>query len=320
MMAQSAAAPLAASSPSSLAFTGAVPAAPDAAWLAGIDTFLLDCDGVLWRGSHTIPGVDATVAWLRSLGKRVFYVTNNSTKSRRDVVDKLSSVCGIAALEEEVVSSAYAAALGARARGIKKAYVIGEKGLVAELEAVGIQVVGPGDETKPFGFGGLSLDSLDPGVEAVIAGFDGTLSYYKLAMGASYIRYRHAVFIATNRDATFPDAHMLLPGGGTVVQALETGSGKAPDLVAGKPSPGLLQVLEASVGLDRTRTVMVGDRLDTDILFGNAGGLHSTLLVMTGVTSAAALEALAEADPSRPTHVTPSFGGLRAHIEGAATA
>lgn len=290
-------------------------------WFAGISTFLLDCDGVLWRATEPVPGVDATLKTLRAAGKRVFFVTNNSTKSRAEYVRKLKATSGIDAREEEVLSSAYAAALYCRAHGVtKKVYCVGQAGLVAELEAVGLQVLGPADFDKPFAFGACNPAELDPDVQAVVAGFDGRASYYKLAQAVSYLRYVPGCkFVATNRDATYPDTHQLVPGGGIIVGALAIGAGREPDVVAGKPSLGLLDIIAGlEGGLDAAATCMVGDRLDTDIAFGNAGRLAASLLVLTGVTERAAAEALPPGDALRPTHVLDSLGSLAGLLERAA--
>jgi ribonucleotide monophosphatase NagD (HAD superfamily) len=138
----------------------------------------------------------------------------------------------------------------------------------------------------------------------------------KLERAASYLRYAspRVVFVATNRDVAYPDAHQLCPGGGALVAALETGSGRSPDVVAGKPSPHLIQLVRSATGLNPARTCMVGDRLDTDILFGNTGGFVSSLLVLTGVTSRDDVKALPEGDGRMPTHVVPSLGDLAAWI------
>lgn len=85
------------------------------------------------------------------------------------------------------------------------------------------------------------------------------------------------------------------------------GVGREPEMIAGKPSAHLLSLIEKHAGIDRRRACMVGDRLDTDILFGNRNGLHSTLLVMTGVTTDAELDALPADDPHIPTFVLDSF-------------
>ena len=289
------------------------------AWFASTRTFLLDCDGVLWKGTAPIPGAAESVAYLRAAGKRVLFVTNNSTKSRVDYVDKLSAMCGIPASAGDILSSAFAAATYARTAGLQRAYVIGQAGLHEEMQAAGLTTLGAADFDKPFAFGTLRPSDLDPAVDCVVVGFDGQFSYYKLNMAAAYLRYGapRVAFIATNRDATFPDTHMVLAGGGTLVSAVETAAGRPPDVVAGKPSTALLDILEAAEpDVHRAHCCMVGDRLDTDIAFGNAGKLGSTLLVMTGVTHEADLEAITD-DLHRPRFVLPSFADLVGVLEAA---
>ncbi len=130
-------------------------------------------------------------------------------------------------------------------------------------------------------------------------------------MASTYLRTRPDVrFIATNTDASYPDAFGFVPGSGALVAALATGCGRKPDMVAGKPSAGLLDLVERATGMTRSRTVMVGDRLDTDIVFGNAGGLAGSLLVLTGVSTPDDVARFPPGDHHRPTHVVPSFGTL----------
>jgi ribonucleotide monophosphatase NagD (HAD superfamily) len=140
-------------------------------------------------------------------------------------------------------------------------------------------------------------------------GFDGAFNYFKLQRAVSYLRYASPPipFVATNRDSTYPDKHQLVPGGGTLVAAVEAGAGRAPDVVAGKPSQGLVALVQSATGLDPSRTCMVGDRLDTDIAFGNLGG-YTTLLVLTGIASRGSLDTAVEAE--RPDYVVESLGDL----------
>jgi 4-nitrophenyl phosphatase len=249
---------------------------------------------------------------LRAHGKRVYFVSNNSTKSRTDYVEKLKTIAGIDCEPADVISSAFAAATWCKENNItKKIYCLGMSGLVSELREIGLQVLGEEDFNKKFAFGTFSPSMLDAEVEAVVAGFDGNLSYSKIAIASSYLRYRpHVKFVATNRDASFPDSNMIIPGGGIVVGAVELGSGRKPDVVTGKPSLDMLDILSKSHGLDRTRTCMVGDRLDTDIVFGARGGLASRLLVLTGVSHESELETFSAGDPHIPTHIAASFGQL----------
>ena len=117
-------------------------------------------------------------------------------------------------------------------------------------------------------------------------------------------------FVATNADASYPDTFGFVPGGGSLVAALQTGSSRKPDIIAGKPNTSLLDLIETATGIQRDRTCMIGDRLDTDILFGNSGKLSSTLLVLTGVSSVHDAEKFPNGDHHRPTHVINSFGEI----------
>ena len=313
--------PTSLSSPSdgaSIARLDRLPPAQLRAWLAGLSTFLCDCDGVLWRGETGVPGVARTVDALRARGKRVLFVTNNSTKSRREYVAKLRKSAGIECAPEDVISSAFAAAAYCAREGLsRKLYVLGGAGLVEELREAcpGVEVQGPEDWGREFAFGQLRpAEHLDAGVQAVVIGFDARFCYYKLAIAAMHLRYTpRCRFVATNRDLSYPDAHCFVPGGGSLVEALAAGSGRQPDVVAGKPSLDLLALVDGG-RLDRARACMVGDRLDTDILFGNAGGLRATLLVLTGVSSLEEAER-AGAGGLRPTCALPSFGDLGELLE-----
>jgi len=261
-------------------------------WFAGVEAVLLDCDGVIWRGATPIPGAAEAVEALRTAGKRVVFVSNNSTKSRTTYVTKLRNICGIEAVVGDIMSSAFAAAKLLKSRKLEPAeghddvgvFVVGEGGLHEELRALGFRTIGQDEGGgKPFDFAGFELSQLDGGVRAVVQGFDTSFSYNKMALAASYIRYRGAEYIATNTDETFPAHGLLIPGGGSMVAALRTGCGVEPT-VAGKPSPKLMELISDELGVEPGRCVMVGDRLNTDIRFGNVTGAR-TALVMTGVTT-----------------------------------
>jgi len=174
-------------------------------------------------------------------------------------------------------------------------------------------------------FGTLRPADLDPDVEAVVAGLDIHVSYAKLARAVCYLRQTRdppVTFIATNTDATFPDAHMVIPGGGIIIAAIATGAGRQPDVVAGKPNPALVDLIGVGggVGIDKARTAMVGDRLDTDIAFGSLAGLAARILVTaTGVHSEADIPGVAGGIVSEDGAGTPSLaagrdgGGIPAH-------
>lgn len=225
------------------------------------------------------------------VGKKVVFVTNNSTKSRQDYVQKLSGL-GITAETDDVFGSSYSSAVYiSRILTLppnkRKVFVLGEAGIETELRAEGVPFIGGTDsalrrDMTPEDFRSLADGSaLDPEVGVVLVGLDFHFNYLKLATAFQYIR-RGALFLATNIDSTLPNAGSLFPGAGSVVAPLALAAGKQP-VSSGKPSAAMMDAIEGKFKLDRARTCMVGDRLNTDIQFGIDGRLGGTLAVLTGV-------------------------------------
>ncbi|KAF9391606.1 hypothetical protein CPB97_006110 [Podila verticillata] len=276
------------------------------------DTFLLDCDGVLWHGSQVLEGILDTVDFLRKNGKRLVFVTNNSTLSRANYVKKFKRL-GIQATEKDIFSSAFATAVYLRNilnfPADKRAYVIGESGIVDELAAVGIETTGASADNgivmTHAGFGNIEQD---PSVGAVVCGFDLNLNYTKLAKAFTYLNNKEqgVHFILTNDDTTFPSPNGIFPGTGSLCAPLITSLKRNP-LVMGKPNKPMLDCFFSNYHTDPSRTCMVGDRLDTDIDFGAQGGI-ATLMVLTGVSTEH--EAMDPAQPIKPTYIIQSFGEL----------
>uniref|UniRef100_A0A0D9W6K5 phosphoglycolate phosphatase n=1 Tax=Leersia perrieri TaxID=77586 RepID=A0A0D9W6K5_9ORYZ len=255
-----------------MAAAGAVPAAKleDAdALIDSVETFIFDCDGVIWKGDKLIDGVPETLDLLRSKGKRLVFVTNNSTKSRKQYGKKFETL-GL---------------------NVNEVYVIGEEGILKELELAGFQYLGgPSDGDKKIELKPGFYMEHDKDVGAVVVGFDRYFNYYKVQYGTLCIRENPGcLFIATNRDAVthLTDAQEWA-GGGSMVGAI-LGSTKQEPLVVGKPSTFMMDYLAKKFGITTSQICMVGDRLDTDILFGQNGGCK-TLLVLSGVTSVQMLQ------------------------------
>lgn len=253
-----------------------------------VETFIFDCDGVIWKGDKLIEGVPQTLDMLRSRGKRLVFVTNNSTKSRKQYGKKFESL-GLDVSEEEIFASSFAAAAYLKSIDFpkdKKVYVIGEEGILKELELAGFQYLGgPEDGQKKIELKPGYLMEHDENVGAVVVGFDRYFNYYKVQYGTLCIRENPGcLFIATNRDAVthLTDAQEWA-GGGSMVGAL-CGSTQREPLVVGKPSTFMMDYVASEFGILKSQICMVGDRLDTDILFGQNGGCK-TLLVLSGVTS-----------------------------------
>ncbi|SSD59784.1 related to 4-nitrophenylphosphatase [Saccharomycodes ludwigii] len=257
------------------------------------DTFLFDCDGVLWSGSILLPKVKETLKLLAKLNKQLIFVTNNSTKSRKNYTKKFASF-GIDVTEDQIIGSSYATAtyihnvLKMPTVGTK-IWIVGESGIEEELKQYGYETIGGSDEklleewnpsTTPF-------LPLDPNVKCVVVGLDTKINYHKLCIAFQYLTTvrdnKETLFIATNNDSTFPSHNMILPGVGSIVESLVTSTGRNP-IICGKPYTPMLDALfEAKPNLVKERCCMVGDRLNTDIKFGIDGKLGGTLLVLTGI-------------------------------------
>lgn len=182
--------------------------------LDSVDSVLFDCDGVIWRGDQVIPGAPQVINLLKEHGKKVFFVTNNSSKTRRMYADKMSTL-GFSVTEEEVFGTAYCCAMFLkRSCGLEgKVYLIGGGAMRQELEAVGIQQTGVGPDHvcgKQSDWAGVPLD---PEVRAVVVGFDEHFSYMKLNRALQYLLQEDCLFVGTNRDNRLPlEGGKAVPG------------------------------------------------------------------------------------------------------------
>jgi HAD superfamily hydrolase (TIGR01457 family) len=250
------------------------------------DAFLLDLDGVLYRGDSPIPKAPETVEALRSLGKRLAFVTNNSSRTPEAVVAHLASV-GVGAEPGEVETSSLTTAATLRDRSVRRAAVIGEEGLRSAMASAGIEIV-PADA--------------DP--DAVVLGWDRKVTYDDLR-DASLAVQRGATLYASNDDVSYPAPDgFTWPGAGAILAALEAATGVKAE-VFGKPhTPILRAALERAGG---GRPLVIGDRLETDI-DGAANAGWDAALVLTGIST----RAEAEAAPQPPTYVLDDLSGLLA--------
>ncbi len=228
-------------------------------------------DGVTNLGDSPIPGAAETITAIQQTGRKVYFLTNNSSRSRAFYKKKLAGF-GIDVDERFIFTSAYAAALYLAAQNSgKNVYVVGEHGLAEELESAGLTPVTSTDQ-YPY-----------TQIDYVVVGIDRAFTYDKLFYAHHALTRGHAELIATNRDSTYPTEDGEIPGGGSIVAAVATACGREP-ITIGKPSPFALEMILRDAGATAPESAMVGDRLDTDIAAGNNLGLH-TVVVLTGVTS-----------------------------------
>ena len=229
--------------------------------------YLIDMDGVLYRGSEVIPGADRFVAELRRRNIPFRFLTNNSQRNRRDVVAKLARM-GIDVEEHHVYTCAMATATFLeRQKPGGTAFVIGEGGLLTALHQHGYAIV-------------------DHDPDYVVVG-EGRTFNLELVEAAVRMILRGAKLVATNLDPNCPTKDGLRPGCGAMVAMLETAT-ETKAFSVGKPSPFMMRAARKDLGLSTDETTMIGDTMSTDILGGVQLGFH-TVLVLSGGTSRDAL-------------------------------
>jgi len=224
-----------------------------------------DMDGVLYRGEQPLPAAAELVAELEKRGIGFVMVTNNATKTPEEYAAKLARM-GMTVPAERIVTSAIATRDWMRQR-----YEPGTTVYVLGMAALQ-QAIYDGGYFVPAG----------RDAQVVVNGADFTLTYEKLKIATLAIR-AGADWIATNADRTFPSEEGLIPGSGAIVAALQAATDRAP-IVIGKPEPAMVLRAADLLGVPPDQLLVVGDRLDTDILAGQRAG-SLTALVLTGVST-----------------------------------
>jgi phosphoglycolate/pyridoxal phosphate phosphatase family enzyme len=228
---------------------------------------ILDCDGVVWRGSKPIPGAKATIEKLERAGYKIGFVTNNSSLSRKGFYEKFQKL-GFSPTNYAIINSGYGAAVFLKEKGIDNILVIGEKGLWDELELQNLRL----------------SETYKSDLNAVCIGWDRRLTWTKLADAMWVILHNNGLFVGTNPDNSFPFEDRLVPGAGAGIAALSNACGKEPDIIVGKPSRFLLDLAMKEMGCTSpSKAVFIGDRLSTDILAG-INAKVDTILVQTGIS------------------------------------
>ena len=228
--------------------------------------WLFDLDGTIYLGERLIPGADAAIAALRAAGRRVAFLSNKPLQTRAEYAAKLTRL-GVPAAPADVINSSLVLARYLRDRDPgAPVFVIGEPPMLDEMRAHGFEV-------RP-----------DERVRWVVIAFDRTFDYAKLNVALQAVK-QGARLIATNPDRTCPVEGGEIPDCAGMIAAVEAVTDKKVEAIVGKPSPIILEVALASLGVSAADAVMVGDRIETDIAMGRRSGLH-TILVLSGVTRA----------------------------------
>lgn len=246
--------------------------------------YLIDMDGVIYRGSQLIPGAERFIRELQEASVPFLFLTNNSQRTRRDVAVKLQRL-GIKAEERHVFTCAMATArFLAQQKPNGTAYVIGEGGLLNALHMNGYSVV-------------------DKDPDYVVVG-EGRTFNAEIVEAALGMILGGAKLIATNLDPNCPTQSGTRPGCGALVAMLEAASGQKA-LGIGKPSPVMMRMARRELGLTSSQTIMIGDTMETDIIGGVQLG-YKTVLVLSGGTKKEDLRNFAYS----PDLVVESIGAL----------
>jgi HAD superfamily hydrolase (TIGR01450 family) len=229
-----------------------------------MDGYLLDLDGVLYRGTEAIEGAAEFIHRLRRARRPFCCITNHTCRTPAQVARKLKGL-GIAVQSREVITAGEATARWLSQRGVTQVFAIGEQAFMSVLRTEGIEP-----------------DSASP--SHVVVGLNRKVSYARLMTAAQWL-LKGLPFIATNPDVSYPTEAGSAPECGFYLAGLERMSGRVPTVV-GKPGPFMYRLAAARLGLKPARLTMIGDRLDTDIAGAQCAKMRS-VLVLSGHTTRA---------------------------------
>ena len=239
-----------------------------------LKALILDMDGVLWKEDTIIGDLPKIFAQINEKGLRVGFATNNSTRTPKKYIERLEKN-GVRDLDPRYVitsSIALADEISNRFPVKGDVFVIGEEGLKNALREAGFTVI----ESKPSNK-----------IVAVVVGIDRKINFDKLKAATLLIR-KGIPFYGTNPDRTFPTPEGLILGTGSLLAALVASTDVSPKIF-GKPSPKMIAMARNRLAVEPVETLVVGDRLDTDIASGQADGCH-TALVFSGISNRSDME------------------------------
>ena len=242
--------------------------------LSNIQSLIIDMDGVLWRDETPIGDLPDIFARIRERGLKFVFATNNGTKTPEQYIEKLAAL-GVTVEPWRVITSALGVARMVKGKIPTGAsiFVIGGDGVKVALREQGFQIA--------------SVDQAE-NAQAVVMGIDREINFAKMREATLLVR-RGIPFYATNPDKTFPTPRGEIPGAGAWISVIVTATGVEP-VYAGKPFPFLMEMSLERLGTKKEQTLVVGDRLETDIAAGQAVGCP-TALVLSGVSTRAQAEA-----------------------------
>ena len=267
------------------------------------DNFCIDLDGVMWNGPNAIEGSSDAVEFLRSHNKKVFFVTNNAALTREELQQRFTSM-GITSATENLYTTGYAILkyLKINHPGATKLVVIGMPGLRKYLKDEGYQVIYPPElESKVVDLKSLQTFEVEPGIQVVVVAYDINFDYFGALYCAACIQ-NGAKMVGLNQDRFFIFGKSIIPASGCSISFIEMATGVKADIV-GKPVRFMFDIIVQEQGIDPKRTLMIGDSMESDILFGINSGID-TALVLSGVTTLEKVETFSH----RPDYILDCLG------------
>lgn len=253
--------------------------------LKKVQCFLFDMDGTIYLGDKLLPGAQNFLRDLDQKNVPFYFLTNNSSRSRADYVEKLDRL-GLKTRAEKIFSSGEATAIYLKKRGGgKRIFMVGTPSLEREFVEHGFQLV----QDNP---------------DYAVLGFDTTLTYEKLWKLCDFAR-DEIPYIATHPDINCPTETGFMPDIGAMMALVETSTGRKPDVIVGKPYPPIIETIVEKTGYRVDQLAIVGDRLYTDIAMGETG--ITTILVLSGETK----EGDIGSAEHQPDYVVKDISGLR---------
>jgi len=247
----------------------------------------LDMDGTIYKGNTLFPYTVPFLARLKNMGIGYSFLTNNPSKSTADYLQHLEKM-GLTVTVDELYTSAQATInwLKINIPAAKRLFILGTPSMIGEFEKAGFI---------------SASDSADDTIDALVAGFDMTLTYSRLCRAAWWIK-RGKPYVATNPDRVCPtDQPTVLVDCGSICAALEKATGRKPDVTLGKPQPEMLDGILQAHGLQPDEVAMVGDRVYTDILLAHRANVFGALVLSGEATLADAQNAEYQPDVVLPT-------------------
>ena len=227
--------------------------------LKNIDVVLFDLDGTVYYGDDIIPGANETINFFRENGKKVFFTTNNSTKTRRQVYERLIGM-GVSCELDEVLNSGFLATVYCKKNNLNDIYIFGSKDLIDEFAEQGITA------------------STDENSENLLIGYNVNMDYEYLTSAINVALHAKQI-IACNREKVFPGKNArLMPGCGAMTAPIEWCTDRECDVVIGKPNTFMFDYVADEYGFDHERMLVIGDTYESDVIAAKNAGCEAILI------------------------------------------